>query len=130
MLKGKRKTAAWIKEVIGREKFRSGDISVVFCSPERHIEINRTFLGHDYHTDVITFDYSDKEAGVVSGDIMIDPVTVADNAATFGTSPENEMLRIIIHGILHLCGYGDKNPEQQKVMRAKEDDCLTLFLRK
>ena len=99
-----------------------GEISYIFCSSENHIEINRQYLGHDYYTDVITFDYSDLEGRkVVSGDMFIDPFTVDDNAQQLGTDPAEEQLRVIIHGVLHLCGYKDKTPEDAAVMRQKED---------
>lgn len=123
----KRRVAAWAADCIAREGWHPGDIAYVFCSPEKHLEINRTYLGHDYATDVITFDYTDPEARTVSGDIFIDPATVADNAELFGSTREREMLRVLIHGVLHLCGYGDKTPEEQQQMRAKEDECLALF---
>lgn len=123
----KRKVSAWATECIRREGLRAGDIAYVFCSPERHLEINRTYLGHDYHTDVITFDYSDFEAGTVSGDIFIDPQTVADNAEQYDATADQEMMRVLIHGVLHLCGYGDKTAEEQQAMRAKEDECLALW---
>ena len=120
----KRATAAWVAECIRAEGYTPGDISYIFCSQEKHLEINRTYLGHDYQTDVITFDYSDLAAGMVSGDIFIDPATVAENAALYGVTREQEMRRVLIHGVLHLCGYGDKTKAEQKTMRAKEDECL------
>ena len=120
----KRAAAAWIAELIRMEGFRHGDISYIFCSPGRHLEINRTWLGHDYPTDVITFDYSDLDAGMVSGDIFIDPATVAENAVRYGVTREHEMLRVIAHGALHLCGYNDKTAKQQETIRAKEDKAL------
>ncbi len=99
-----------------------GEVSYIFCSSENHIGINRQYLGHDYYTDVITFDYSDLDGrGVVSGDIFIDPFTVEDNAHLLGTNPQEEQLRVIIHGVLHLCGYKDKSPEEAAQMRGKED---------
>lgn len=124
-LRGKRKIAAWIIGAIEAEGYTAGEISFIFSSPGNHIEINRRYLGHDYHTDVITFDYSDLPAGIVSGDIFIDPATVRQNAATYGATARAEMLRVLIHGVLHLCGYGDKTPAQQKTMRARENAHLT-----
>lgn len=125
----KRATAVWVKECIGAEGYAPGDISCVFCSQEKHLEINRTYLGHDYQTDVITFDYTDLTAGTVAGDIFIDPVTVAENAKMYGVAAIDEMRRVVIHGVLHLCGYGDKTRAEQKTMRAKEDGCLARFPR-
>ena len=123
----KRATAAWIEGCIRAEGYEPGDISYIFCSPEKHLEINRTYLGHDYQTDVITFDYSDLQEGFVSGDIFIDPVTVRDNARLYGATAIGEMRRVLVHGVLHLCGFADKTKAQQKIMRAKEDECLVRF---
>lgn len=122
MPKGRVKLNQWIRQTIHNEGFRVGEIGYIFCSSDYHIDINRQYLGHDYHTDVITFDYSDLEGRkVVSGDIFIDPETVADNADLLGTNPKEEQLRVIIHGILHLCGYKDKSDSEAAQMRAKED---------
>ena len=122
MPKGRVKLNQWVRQTIHNEGFRVGEIGYIFCSSDYHIDINRQYLGHDYHTDVITFDYSDLEGRkVVSGDIFIDPETVADNADLLGTNPEEEQLRVIIHGILHLCGYTDKSDSEAAQMRAKED---------
>lgn len=127
-LREKRRISAWVRSSIENEGYTAGDINYIFCSPERHIEINRQYLGHDYHTDVITFDYSDLiEQKLVSGDIFIDPRTVALNAAEYGATARQEMLRVVIHGVLHLCGYKDKTPEEEKQMRALEDFYLARF---
>ncbi len=124
----KRRISAWIRSVITEEGFKAGDISYVFCSPERHIEINRQYLNHDYNTDVITFDYSDLGgSGVVSGDIFIDPETVALNAAEYGATAREEMLRVVVHGVLHLCGYKDKSDSEAEQMRAKENYYLAKY---
>jgi rRNA maturation RNase YbeY len=122
MPKGRVKLNQWVRQTIHNEGFRVGEIGYIFCSSDYHIDINRQYLGHDYHTDVITFDYSDLEGRkVVSGDIFIDPETVADNADLLGTNPKEEQLRVIIHGILHLCGYKDKSDSEAAQRRAKED---------
>jgi rRNA maturation RNase YbeY len=146
-LPGKGRAGEWLRRVVEEEGLRLGAVNLIFCSPERHLEINRQFLGHDYHTDVITFDYSgaaerkkeDKEgerggerpetAPVlrISGDIFIDPETVADNAVLHLAAPEVEMRRVMVHGVLHLCGYGDKTPKEQRRMRAKEDFYLAKY---
>ncbi len=123
----KRAAAAWVAECIRAEGYEPGEISFIFCSQEKHLEINRTYLGHDYRTDVITFDYSDLPAGTVVGDIFVDPVTVGENARLYGATAIDEMRRVLIHGVLHLCGYGDKTRARQKTMRAKEDECLARF---
>ena len=120
--KGRVKLNQWVRETIHNEGYQVGEIGYIFCSSDYHIGINRQYLGHDYHTDVITFDYSDLEVRkVVSGDIFIDPETVADNADLLGTDPAEEQLRVIIHGILHLCGYKDKSDNEAAQMRSKED---------
>lgn len=118
----------WARETIHNEGFKVGEIGYIYCSSEYHIGINRQYLGHDYYTDVITFDYSDLDGrGVVSGDVFIDPFTVADNADQLGTNPEEEQKRVFIHGILHLCGYKDKSDKEAAQMRQKEDFYLNRF---
>jgi rRNA maturation RNase YbeY len=124
-LPDKGRTAVWIRRAVESEGRRLGSVNFIFCSPGRHLEINREFLGHDYATDVITFDYS--AGDVIGGDIFIDPATVADNAALFYSAPEKEMRRVLVHGVLHLCGYGDKTPREQRQMRAKEDEYLAGY---
>ena len=125
---GRRRITAWIKEVITAEGYSPGDIAYIFCSPEYHIGINRQYLGHDYHTDVITFDYSDrKDARIVSGDIFIDVETVADNARQYGATTLQEMRRVVVHGVLHLCGQGDKTPRTNAQMHRKEDKYLKFW---
>lgn len=125
----RRKITTWIKEVVASEGYRTSDIAYIFCSPEYHLNINREYLGHDYNTDVITFDYSDLvRSRTVSGDIFIDPYTVLSNAQRIGTSFEEEIMRVIIHGILHLCGHGDKTPEEETEMHGAEDKYLEMYL--
>ncbi|MDR0908007.1 MAG: rRNA maturation RNase YbeY [Rikenellaceae bacterium] len=127
-LPAKGKTAVWLRECTENEGLRLGPVNYIFCSPERHLAINRQFLGHDYYTDVITFDYSDLTGRrVVSGDVFIDPATVADNALQLGIDPVIEMRRVLVHGLLHLCGYGDKTADEERVMRGKEDFYLARF---
>lgn len=126
--KGRVKISRWVKETIHNEGCKVGEICYIFCSSASHIEMNRTYVGHDYYTDIITFDYCDLEGrGVVSGDIFIDHDTVADNARQLGTDPAEELKRVIIHGILHLCGYKDKTNEEAAQMRSKEDFYLARF---
>jgi rRNA maturation RNase YbeY len=126
---GRRKISAWVKATIASEGFRTGDVAFVFCPPQYHLEMNMQYLGHDYHTDVITFDYGNPTAGIVSGDILINPARVREQAREWNSDPHQEMMRVMIHGILHLCGYKDKTPAQQKTMRSKEDLFLQLFSR-
>ena len=103
------------------------EISYVFCSAERHRAMNIEFLGHDYFTDIITFDDSNLREGYIAGDIFIDIETVADNARLYGATARQEMLRVIVHGVLHLCGQKDKTPRAEKQMHKKEDKYLALL---
>ncbi len=115
----------WLKESALSEGYALGDMNVIFCSSERLLQINREFLQHDYFTDIITFDYSDLEVmKYISGDLFIDIETVADNASQYGVSPLEEMHRVLVHGVMHLCGQGDKSPEDAAAMRAKENKYL------
>ncbi|MCD8072593.1 MAG: rRNA maturation RNase YbeY [Alistipes sp.] len=126
-LRGKREVAAWIGRCVAGEGFTPGDLNFIFCSAEKHLDINRTYLGHDYPTDVITFDYSDLKEKIVSGDIFVDPETVRRNARRYGATARGEMLRVLIHGVLHLCGYKDKTTVEQALMREAEDRCIAMF---
>ena len=117
----------WIEEVVRREGYEAGEINYIFCPSDLHRQMNIDFVGHDYFTDIITFDYSELDEGYISGDIYIDYQTVADNARIYGTTAEKEMRRIVVHGVLHLCGQGDKTPETEAVMHSKEDKYLALF---
>lgn len=121
----RRAVSRWIAETVAAEGFRRGDIAVIFCSDAELLAMNRQHLGHDYYTDIITFDYS--EAGTVSGDLFISIDTVRHNAGEYGVTFEQELHRVIIHGVLHLCGYPDKTPAEGKRMRTKEDYYLSLF---
>lgn len=121
----KRLTSAWLRSTAEAEGYVLGDVNYIFCSARKLLEMNRQFLGHDYFTDVITFDYSDlKGSRTVSGDIFIDVETVADNARRYGTSRLQEMRRVVVHGLLHLCGQGDKTPRTHAQMHRKEDRYL------
>ena len=127
-LREKRKIAAWLKLVAQEEGYTLGDVTYIFCSSEVHRKMNVDFIGHDYFTDSITFDYSDrKDTGVVSGDIFIDVETVADNARIYGATARQEMLRVVVHGVLHLCGQKDKSPRDEKQMHRKEDKYLAIY---
>lgn len=124
----KRLTAAWLREVAEAEGYTLGDVSYIFCSAQRLLEMNRQWLGHDYFTDVITFDYSDRKGErIVSGDIFIDVETVADNARQYGCTTLQEMRRVVVHGVLHLCGQGDKTPRTNAQMHRKEDKYLKFW---
>ena len=128
-LSHKRKIAQWIRAVATTEGFATGPLAVIFCSPSEHLQINLQFLGHDYDTDIITFDYSDTYTpDTIAGDIFINPEKVAQNAAQLNINPPiREMHRVIIHGILHLCRHDDKTPAQQRKMRSLEDKYLKLL---
>lgn len=120
-----RKVSRWIRAVAAYYGFAVGNIHYIFCSDERELEVNRQFLGHDYYTDVITFDYS--TPSTLSGDIFISLDTVRSNAETVGVPFDDELRRIIIHGVLHLTGQGDKTPETKAQMTAKEEHALALW---
>lgn len=121
----KRETTAWIKAVVASYKRRLGDIGYMFVDDEKILEVNREYLGHDYYTDVITFDYDEND--VVSGDIVISLDTVRSNAELFGKEYDDELHRVIIHGILHLCGINDKGPGEREIMEAAENKALALL---
>lgn len=126
----KRLTAEWLRGVAESEGYTLGDVSYIFCSAERLLEMNRQFLGHDYYTDVITFDYSDRKgARTVSGDVFIDVETVADNARLYGAPRLEEMRRVVVHGVLHLCGQNDKTPRTNAQMHRKEERYLAWWNR-
>lgn len=120
----KRETTAWIKAVAATYGRKVGDIAYIFCSDERILEVNREYLQHDYYTDIITFDYD--EGDLISGDLFISLDTVRTNAEQFGQPYERELHRVIIHGILHLCGIDDKGPGEREIMEAAENKALAL----
>lgn len=124
----KRRTTAWLRQVARSEGYELGEVTYIFCSAERLLAMNRQYLGHDYYTDVITFDYSDRRGTrTISGDVFIDVETVADNARRYGVSRLDEMRRVIVHGVLHLCGQGDKTPRTNAQMHRKEDKYLAYW---
>lgn len=115
----------WIKKTIEFYNFKTGDISFIFCSDDYLLKINQSYLNHDYFTDIITFNYNiDK---VVSGDIFISVDTVRINAVEFNATEQDEFLRVIIHGILHLIGFDDQNDDQILEMREKENIAIEIF---
>jgi probable rRNA maturation factor len=123
-LKGKRFSNRWLKAVAKAENFSLGNIAIIYCSDSYILAMNKKFLKHDYYTDIITFDYC--EGTVLSGDLFISIDSVRDNAAHFGTTFDDELNRVMVHGILHLIGYDDYTKSQQKTMRAKENEYLAL----
>lgn len=120
--KGKSVHSAWLKAVSEEESRRPGQISVIFCSDPYLLEINRKYLGHDYYTDIITFDYS--EGDTISGDLFISVDTVRSNAEYYSADFKDELDRVIVHGVLHLIGYDDHTDEQSAEMRARENHYL------
>jgi probable rRNA maturation factor len=124
-LKEKIKTRNWIKQIIAAEKKKPGSLSFVFTSDAALLEVNKQFLNHTTYTDIITFDYCERE--VVNGDILISVERVKENAKKFGVTPVGELKRVMIHGVLHLCGYKDKSKADAALMRKKEDWALEKF---
>ncbi|MGI6224400.1 MAG: rRNA maturation RNase YbeY [Prevotella sp.] len=121
----KREITKWIKDVAATYQRRVGDIGYMFVNDEKILEVNRQYLGHDYYTDIITFDYD--EGNVISGDIVISLDTVRSNAEQFGKTYDDELHRVIIHGILHLCGINDKGPGEREIMEACENKALKML---
>ena len=124
-LKGKTRIKQWLKLVAESEIFTLGNVSVIFCSDNYILDINQRYLQLDYFTDIITFDYT--EGTKISGDLFISVDSVRENSIEYGTEFEDELHRVIVHGILHLIGYDDHSEEDIKVMRAKEDYYLSLL---
>jgi rRNA maturation RNase YbeY len=125
-IRQKIKLKNWLKKVIESEGFSMGDINYVFCSDDYLLKINIEYLDHDYLTDIITFDNSEGE-DLIEGDIFISIDRVKENAKTFGVAFEHELKRVLVHGVLHLCGYFDKTDKEEKLMRSKENRYLELF---
>ncbi len=121
----KRDTSAWIKKVAAAHGRKVGEIGYLFCDDEKILEVNREFLQHDYYTDIITFDYD--EGDVINGDLVISLDTIRTNAELFNKSYEEELNRVIIHGILHLCGINDKGPGEREIMEAEENKALAML---
>jgi len=128
----RRDTSAWIKAVAASYGKRVGSIAYIFCNDDKILEVNRQYLQHDYYTDIITFDYCDDELmmgkkDTISGDLFISLDTVHSNAEQQGTTYEEELHRVIIHGVLHLCGINDKGPGEREIMEAAENKALALL---
>jgi rRNA maturation RNase YbeY len=115
----------WIKYVINYHEFKTKDISIVFCSDDYLLDINRKYLDHDYFTDIITFNYNNKLQ--ISGDLFISIETVKKNAADYNVTENDELLRVIIHGILHLLGFNDQTEIEISLMREQETIALELY---
>lgn len=123
--KDDKKFLATINDLLLSEQYELGDVNYIFCSDAYLLEINKTYLSHDYYTDVITFDYTD--GNLVSGDIFISIDTVSFNAKDLDIVFDKELLRVMFHGVLHLLGYKDKSDEDIAKMRSAEDRCLSFF---
>ena len=121
----KRETTACIRKVAASYGKKVGEIGYLFVNDDKILEVNNQFLGHDYYTDIITFDYT--EGKTISGDIYISVDTVFTNADKFGRPYDEELHRVIIHGVLHLCGINDKGPGEREIMEAAEDKALAML---
>ena len=124
VFKHKRLNNSWLKLVAESEIKKLGNINIIFCSDNYILDVNVKYLGHDYFTDIITFDYCVKN--ILSGDLFISIDMVRDNAEFYKTEFNDELNRVIVHGLLHLIGYDDHTPEEQKIMREKENYYLEL----
>ena len=120
----RRETTAWIKRVAASYGRKVGEIGYLFCDDEKILEVNREYLQHDYYTDIITFDYDEDD--IISGDLVISLDTVKGNAELFHKNYDEELHRVIIHGILHLCGINDKGPGEREIMEAAENKALAM----
>ena len=120
----KRDTSAWIKQVAASYGRKVGEVGYMFVDDEKILEVNNEYLGHDYYTDIITFDYDEDD--IINGDLVISLDTVKSNAELFGKTYEEELFRVIIHGILHLCGINDKGPGERAIMEEAEDKALAM----
>ena len=119
-----RQVREWVRRVADTYGYRVGEIAYVFVDDEEILRVNRQFLNHDYYTDIITFD--DTEGRLIQGDLFISLDTVRSNAEGLGITYEEELYRVIIHGILHLCGINDKGPGEREVMEAAENRALSI----
>ena len=121
----KREISRWIKAVATTHGRKVGEIGYMFVDDEKILDVNNEYLGHDYYTDIITFDYD--EGDVLNGDLVISLDTVRSNAELFKKTYEDELHRVIIHGILHLCGINDKGPGEREIMEENENKALALL---
>lgn len=121
----RRDVSAWIKKVAASHGKKVGEIAYIFCNDDKILEVNREYLQHDYYTDIITFDYT--EGDIISGDLFISLDTVLSNSEQLGVQYEQELFRVIIHGILHLCGINDKGEGEREIMEREENTALSLI---
>jgi rRNA maturation RNase YbeY len=124
-IKSKNKIKAWLRSVAAQHGHAIGDLNYIFCSDDYLLDINRRYLGHDYYTDIITFDSREDASSLkIDGDIFISVETVRANGDEYGEGFEREMMRVVVHGLLHLCGRDDRTETQQKQMRMAENAAL------
>lgn len=116
---------AWLKDIILSEEKKLGEINYIFCDDEYLLKVNQDYLQHDYYTDIITFDYV--KGRTISGEIFVSLQRISDNASTLSRDYQEELRRVLAHGILHLCGYKDKTEAEEKLMREKEDHYLAKY---
>jgi len=124
LLSDEEEVSLWIKNVVNEEEFELGDLSYVFCSDDFLHEMNLEYLDHDTLTDIITFDY--RQGKLINGEIYISTDRVEENATKYQVSFEDELHRVMIHGVLHICGYNDLTESEEKQMRSKENWALSL----
>ena len=125
VLEQSERVESWLKAAALKESYGIDSLGYVFCSDDFLLEINQQFLDHDTLTDIVTFDYT--EGTILNGEIYISTDRVADNAKDFNVDFDTELRRVIIHGLLHMCGYGDKTDDEKSHMRKKEDEYLALW---
>ncbi len=116
----------WLKDIILSEGKKLGEINYIFCDDEYLLKVNQDYLQHDYYTDIITFDYV--KGKTISGEIFVSLQRISDNASTLSKNYEEELRRVLAHGILHLCGYKDKTEEEEQLMRNKEDFYIAKYI--
>lgn len=121
----KREVTRWIRAVAATYGRKVGEVGYLFCDDEKILEVNREYLQHDYYTDIITFDYDEDD--VINGDLVISLDTIRTNAELFNKTYDEELYRVIIHGILHLCGINDKGPGEREIMEAAENKALEMW---
>ncbi len=124
-LENEEQYSSWISNVISSENKKEGDINYIFCDDEYILEINKQYLDHDYYTDIISFDYS--VGNELHGDIFVSVERVRENAIEFEVTFDEELKRVLAHGVLHYCGYKDKTKEEELIMRSKEDEKIKMF---
>ncbi|GAB3712931.1 rRNA maturation RNase YbeY [Flavobacterium koreense] len=124
-LENEEQYSSWISNVISSENKKEGDINYIFCDDEYILEINKQYLNHDYYTDIISFDYS--VGNELHGDIFVSIERVRENAIEFEVTFNEELKRVLAHGVLHYCGYKDKTEEEELLMRSKEDEKIKMF---